>query len=311
METKKPYLCIYHGNCADGFTAAWVVRNALGEGNVDFKPGFYGKYDESLWDNLASLSYYDVIYLVDFSYKRDHILILAEWAKKIVIIDHHKTAKEDLVELPANVEVHFDMDHSGAMLTWMYFTRLEAEMSGCSSNWNEDRAELAPALIQRVEDRDLWRFRFSDTRTVQANIFSYEYTFENWDKLAAEHVEDLAAGGEAIERKHFKDIKELLAAGTSRMIINGYNVPCANLPYIHSSDAGHMMGVGEKFAACYWITGEKCTFSLRSAEDGIDVSEVAKSFGGGGHKHAAGFEINLAYQQGFIVFPWEMQAHGY
>jgi hypothetical protein len=24
-------MCIYHGNCADGFGAAWVVRKALGE----------------------------------------------------------------------------------------------------------------------------------------------------------------------------------------------------------------------------------------------------------------------------------------
>ena len=33
------YMCIYHGNCADGFTAAWVVRKALGEERVEFVPG--------------------------------------------------------------------------------------------------------------------------------------------------------------------------------------------------------------------------------------------------------------------------------
>ena len=31
MSNKTP-LCIYHGNCADGFTAAWAFR--LNEGNV-------------------------------------------------------------------------------------------------------------------------------------------------------------------------------------------------------------------------------------------------------------------------------------
>ena len=35
----KP-LCIYNGNCADGFTAGWVVRKALGNA-VDFHPGVY------------------------------------------------------------------------------------------------------------------------------------------------------------------------------------------------------------------------------------------------------------------------------
>lgn len=32
-------------------------------------------------------------------------------------------------------------------------------------------------------------------------------------------------------------------------------------------------------------------FSARSAEDGVDVSEIAKLHRGGGHKHAAGFKL--------------------
>lgn len=68
-------------------------------------------------------------------------------------------------------------------------------------------------------------------------------------------------------------------------------VPVACLPYTLSSDAGHMMAKGEPFAACYWDTPEGRCFSLRSAEDGMDVSEIAKDYGGGGHKHAAGFRV--------------------
>ena len=33
-------------------------------------------------------------------------------------------------------------------------------------------------------------------------------------------------------------------------------------------------------------------FSLRSGESGVDVSSVAKKFGGGGHKNAAGFSVS-------------------
>ena len=39
-------MCIYHGNCADGFGAAWVVRKALGE--IDFHPGKYKQGRDSL-----------------------------------------------------------------------------------------------------------------------------------------------------------------------------------------------------------------------------------------------------------------------
>jgi uncharacterized protein len=47
----------------------------------------------------------------------------------------------------------------------------------------------------------------------------------------------------------------------------------------------------EPFAACYWDVPNGQVFSLRSCENGVDVSEIAKQFGGGGHKHAAGFTV--------------------
>lgn len=265
-------LCIYHGNCADGFTAAWVVHTyhkGKNHVNIEFYPGVY----QSPPPDVTGLQ----VLMVDFSYKRPIILEMAKQAKSILIIDHHKSAEQDLVDLPNNVETIFDMEHSGAMLTWLHF------FGG--------HPDDAPDLIKRVEDRDLWRFKFSDTREIQANIFSHEYTFENWDKLAAAGMSELAREGKAIERKHFKDIKELLAITKRRLNIGGYNVPAASLPYTLSSDAGHIMGESEPFAVCYWDTPTGRVFSLRSSETGIDVSEIAKKYGGGGHKHAAGFSV--------------------
>lgn len=271
-------LCIYHGNCADGFTAAWVVRNFLGEDNVDFHAGVYGVSPPDVTDRH--------VIMVDFSYKRPVILEMAANAATIIIIDHHKTAQEDLVDLPKNVLVYFDMEHSGAMLTWLYFEGLYGQYKGGANPL------FAPEIIKRVEDRDLWHFKFADTREIQANIFSHEYTFENWDKLATTSMEELAKEGRAIERKHFKDIKELLAITKRRLNIGGYNVPAASLPYTLSSDAGHAMGEGEPFAVCYWDTPTGRTFSLRSSNIGVDVSNIAKQYGGGGHAHAAGFSVS-------------------
>ena len=71
----------------------------------------------------------------------------------------------------------------------------------------------------------------------------------------------------------------------------GVDVPTLNAPYFYSSDAGHIMGKGEPFAVCYWDTPEGRVFSLRSEDGAQDVSEVAAKFGGGGHKHAAGFKL--------------------
>jgi len=260
-------MCIYHGNCADGFGAAWVVRKAFGD--IEFHPG---KYQEPPPDVTGK----DVV-MVDFSYKRPVLLEMAEKANSILILDHHKTAVEDLVYLPANVIAKFDMSHSGAILTWEHFFP----------------SETPPPLLLHIEDRDLWRFALQNTRQIQANVFSFPYDFQVWDTLMAAAPATLAAEGEAIERKHFKDIDELLKVATRRLIIGGYNIPAANLPYIFSSDAGHKLGENEPFAACYMDNPDGRVFSLRSRPDRVDVSEIAKQFGGGGHKNAAGFKVTF------------------
>ncbi len=266
-------MCIYHGNCADGFGAAWVVRKALGE--IEFHPG---NYQEPPPDVTGK----DVV-MVDFTYKRPVLLEMAEKANSILILDHHKTAAEDLIDLPANVTAKFDMNRSGAMLAWDHFFV----------------GEIPPPLLLHIEDRDLWRFALQNTRQIQANVFSFPYDFQVWDTLMATAPAALAAEGEAIERKHFKDIRELLGVTTREMVIGGHRVPAANLPYTMSSDAGHELAKGHPFAACYWDTPTGRVFSLRSNAYGVDVSEVAKQYGGGGHRNAAGFSVPYAIAAAF------------
>ena len=263
-------LCIFHGSCADGFTSAWVVRKYYGEDHVEFFAGVYGNPPPDVTDR-------DVI-LVDFSYKRDVMLRIIDKAKSVLILDHHKTAQEDLTGLErANVKVVFDMNRSGARITWDHYFK----------------GFTPPKLLEHVEDRDLWRFNLAHTREISASIFSYEYTFENWDMLMYGHdIEDLVIEGKAIERKHFKDIKELLNVAYQTMVLGGIEVKCANLPYTMSSDAGHiLMENGEPFGACYYDTPTHKVFSLRSHDNGPDVSEIAKMYGGGGHRNAAGCRL--------------------
>jgi oligoribonuclease NrnB/cAMP/cGMP phosphodiesterase (DHH superfamily) len=269
-------LCIYHGNCADGFGAAWVVRKALGEDAVEFFAGFYGKEPPDVTDR-------EVI-MVDFSYKRPVLEAMREKATSILILDHHKTAQADLDGFEGkpghDVSTLFDMNRSGAMIAWDYFFPNVP----------------APSLIQHIQDRDLWLFKLEGTREIQASIFSYPYDFKVWDELMMTARSTLVTEGTAIERKHHKDIAELVGVSKRRMRIGGHDVPVANLPYTLSSDAGHLMGKGEPFAACYMDDPTGRTFSLRSSPDGVDVSEIAKAYGGGGHKNAAGFKVAIGWE---------------
>lgn len=273
----KP-LCIYHGNCADGFGAAWVFKN-YADRDFDFHPGVYQ-------DAPPDVTGRDV-YLVDFSYKRDVVVRMREQCSRLVLIDHHKTALDDLRGLIDSraIESLCSLDHSGAMLAMRWF---------CGDNDTE-----VPQLLRHIEDRDLWRFALPFTREIQANLFSYPYDFTVWDELMRTPLELLIEGGKAIERKHHKDIAELCSVMARPCVIGGVPVLAANLPYTLTSDAGHRMAVGNgtdaspqyAFAACYWDTFAGRVFSLRSASGGYDVSEIAKKYGGGGHKNAAGFRV--------------------
>ena len=262
-------IVIYHGNCQDGFTAAWAVWKARPD--WEFYPG---KYQETPPDVTGRK-----VFFVDFSYKRPVILEMAKQALSITILDHHKSAEADLVDLPGNVAVVFDMDKSGGQLAWEFF----------------HPCDPTPQLVLRVADRDLWRFRFHDTKGVTAYLFSQNYEFETWDwmvKLAEEdnELENMESYGNVILKKQAKDIDELLQ-NKFRFKIAGHEVWVANLPYTLCSEAGHILSKGEPFSATFYLDGTSAVFSLRSADDGLDVSEIAKKFGGGGHKHAAGFKV--------------------
>lgn len=274
---SKP-LVIYHGNCADGFSAAWCFWHKFGSA-VEFFPGVYQQDPPDVTGRE--------VYLVDFSYKRPVVERMLAVAASVTLIDHHKTAIEDLGPLfrtdswtggPPVLNFFVDLDRSGATLAWDYLFP------------GQDR----PLLLGHIEDRDLWRFSLPNTREIQAFVFSHEYTFEMWDKLmAADQVEllQMTAAGAAIERKHRKDVAELVAVCRRRMVIGGHDVPVASLPYTYVSDAAHEMAKGEPFAACYWDTPESRTFGLRATDEGIDVSAIAKQYGGGGHAKAAGFSV--------------------
>src|SRR3990172_883546 len=200
-KERMKTLCIYHGNCADGFTSAWVVRKALGE-DVDFHAGVYQ-------DAPPDVEGRDVV-MVDFSYKRPVLEQIRERAASVLVLDHHKTAEADLRDLSGVVSV-FDMNRSGARITWDYFFP----------------GEQPPQLLLHVEDRDLWRFALPQTREIQANVFSHPYEFDVWDRLMASDMDTIAKEGSAIERKHFKDIGELIGVVTRRMNIGGHNGPIA------------------------------------------------------------------------------------
>jgi oligoribonuclease NrnB/cAMP/cGMP phosphodiesterase (DHH superfamily) len=267
MVFNDQVVCIYHGNCLDGIAAAWVVwdhYSRKGE-EIAMIPGVYSK---PLPEGLKGKT----VIIVDFSYKRDDV----QWLKdntNLILLDHHKSAKEDL-----NGLVEVDMSHSGAMLTWNHF----------------HPSEEPPMELLFVEDRDLWKFKYSYTREWTSAAFSYPLTVDSFDDLINEHDRDvLCAEGRALLRKQANDVVRICESRRT-ITIDGVIGLVVNANYMYASDIGETYKDDWPFVVTY-SDGVDCRiFSLRSGkEGGTDVAALAERFGGGGHEHAAGFKIKF------------------
>jgi len=285
----RPDICIYHGGCDDGFGAAWVVWKKWGAG-VTFIPGVYANEPP---DVVARQILGKHILLVDFSYKRPIIEAMARSSASLTILDHHKTAQADLHDLEAWAEgegledrvcVIFDMERSGARLAWDF----------CFAG------EEAPTLIDYVEDRDLWRFAYGDnTRLYSAALRTYPQSFQVWDVIARNSI-TLLDEGRIVLRAHRTNLEKFLLDKLTATI-GGHQVPCLNVPYHYASDAAHELLVlfpKAPFAAAWFRRGDGLyQYSLRSEDSRLDVSEIAKAYGGGGHRNAAGFQVGLEVRE--------------
>jgi nanoRNase/pAp phosphatase (c-di-AMP/oligoRNAs hydrolase) len=223
----------------------------------------------------------DVV-LVDFSYPRDQMFTLAKDAKSLLVLDHHKTAQETLQlwVAPQNTTVIFDMNKSGAGLAWDYYF---------------PKAER-PFLVNYVEDRDLWNWKLPHSRELNAYISILPFVFEAWTAahiggMIPEGITESIKMGRAALAKTAQYVAEV-KKNAYLTVFEGHTVPIVNAPQVDISELVHSlcedggyhpfaMGFGQRSDGMF-------AYSLRSIGD-FDVSELAKRYGGGGHKNSAGF----------------------
>lgn len=293
-------LCIYHKNCADGFTAAWIVKRSIGD--IDLFPANYG-------DDPPPVAGRDVV-IVDFSYPLPVLERMANQAHSIIVLDHHRTAAEDLkglIRAPSDfstwraaawdslplsprirLAVIFDMDRSGAQIAWDFFY---------------PPASLRPPIVEYVADRDLWRWELPFSREISAYLGSFPQRTVTWDELARQieseqYFDGIRQQGAAILRKQGKDVTEIVVVTRRTARIGTLVMPFANVPHMLTSEAGAQLALESSggVAATYWDGPNGRVVSLRSVGSGPDVSEIAKLYGGGGHSRAAGFQMPLGWE---------------
>lgn len=270
-------IAIYHKDCTDGTTAAAVVLKKYPDALLF--PLSHGFEVKDLEEIMTVVETGDRILTVDCA------LGVKEFLAKgfaVTTIDHHAGAEAEYKALaqanPAFTFV-FNNSQSGASLTW----------STLFPN------EPIPELIKRVEDQDLWQWKYEDTKDVNNSLYLYTNEPTEVLKLFDEPLETLKKNGEIITVYSAKMIDNAADKTEAIMVkIGDFVVPFYNIT-VYKSDCGNVLATAQdKTVGLFTIDGEYVKISFRSLDHhNPSALAVASIIGGGGHRNASGARMSL------------------
>lgn len=272
-------------NDFDGVTCAILFKACLPEGGGDVYFEDYktvnGRLRQVMNDYPDTL-----IYITDISPENDSELIEQLDSRSVWLFDHHKTA----LYLQLHPWARVDTSMCGAMLFWRWL----AAYSGREIAANAAKYE---SLIWHANDYDLWKHESPLSKEI--NKLLYIYGRERFIQRFLDTPEPEPLLKEEIlmlqleQEKEDRYIQDVIDRGISpRWDAEGRPFALV-FAERYSSQLGHAILAKYPMAIDYvaivnFLYG---TVGLRSRKGEVDVSDIAKRYGGGGHPGAAGFPL--------------------
>ncbi len=285
MENKTFDIVLFHYPCQDGLASGWIVDyyHKMINKEIELYPIQHNRIID-----ISRLVNKSVIFC-DYSPSLEILNQIEKIASKITILDHHISAKNALANKSYAI---FDMEKSGAGLTWEYFF-----------------PDIpTPNFIQMIQDRDLWTWKLSDSRPFTAGFFTVCSSYESDDfinmfklfdelYLNKEKINFYLELGEIMNKVNLIKARNISESHSKKVNqYNGHTVCIVNCSSDLASDVGNMLSsmTHIDFAALWTYNHPNETYnvSLRS-NNKVDVSLIAKQFNGGGHVNAAGFATKI------------------
>ena len=291
-EKKAGHIMHLSHDDLDGVACIILSRLAFGD-NVTYKMCKNGTIDDTVKKLLENDSMYDEVHLTDISVSYPLAGMIKEQRSNYRLFDHHKTA------LPLN---DFDWCHvdvyqgvgadehltCGAELYYHWLIR----------NGHLARTRGLDNFVQAVRDYDTWRWvelgeygHLSENLNILLTEYGQEkfidwfyYMLQNGPLIISSEDEAIIAAykrreARAIEQKD-KEMRRIIFNEKTIGVIYAEehiniigNTLCRRHPEI---DCVALISCGSNI------------ISFRSIKDDMDVSILAKMFGGGGHRLAAG-----------------------
>lgn len=285
---------IFHHNDLDGKCAAAIVLKKYPDcktRSIDYKdnPDFIDEVKPG-----------EKVFIVDFSFKPHKMkeLFGVTEPRNIIWIDHHKTAKDYTYfydNFPVSLNGLIDFSEPG--------------LSGCELTWKFLYPSVAlPSAVRLLGDYDTWRFdqglrtkQFQEGMKLTGNSPNHPV----WRSL----LNNLDPG-----EPNIPTVDEVVSQGYTAIIYRDFfcknyrnsfghevefeNYTCyaMNLHMVGSLGFGPYID-SHKIVISYAHAEGKFTVSMYTKREDVDVSIIAKKYGGGGHSKAAGFICSK--------LPWE------
>ncbi len=313
---KRELKCFYHDDL-DGRAAAFCVHAWVGLKpqnsyipSAQFIPMEYSKpfpFDEIKSD--------EQVWIVDYSIKPEEMDRLLQITQDVIWIDHHKTAIERYADYPHRIRGIRKDDEAACVLTWKYIHWWTRRGDG-PENFDVDCPTpglRVPLAIELVGDRDIWAWKHGDTTKrfyAASQAHDTKPDSEFWWRCLDREIDPADGPGNAkakeqgdnwwtlllvigaqieeYRKRFYTDYREALAFPVT---FEGHKALAMNVARVGSEAFGGDEVFQEyEILMPFYFNGRQFIVSLYSKT--VDVSELAKTRGGGGHKGAAGFQCD-------------------
>lgn len=316
-------VCIYHSIDLDGWMSAAIVKhwfnlenngfNTISENNsIDFIGYNYGQ-------PIPDLSEYDKVIMCDISFPKEEMIKLYE-DKDFIWLDHHISAINESKH--SSIILSYDdskgirnTNFAACELTWEYFFSYES------------MPEIVRLLGRydcfghkgTAEEQKVLEFQYGARQCISNYEEAYSYLTEcvhtNKNEYLFLHaqaiVDSILEQGKAIYQYLCTEAKQTYKNGFGiqfrchevfvredkgqklNNVSSTLNFICINKERFNPINFGidyHKDGYDG--CACFHYANGMWNFSLYNDNGKVDCSQIAKQYGGGGHKGASGFKLN-------------------
>lgn len=290
---------IFYHNDLDGHCSGAIAKLTIPP--AEMREINYGH--DFPWDEVGGRD----VYMLDYSLDAEDMIRLRDTCQ-LTWIDHHYNITKQVNDLcGANGQIEGLRSYDGwaaCELSWRYFV----------NPTNDFQMPLAVRLAG-IYDTQGFKQMMSTALGKQALHFQYgmrglqtdpknQSTVDNlWSALLLnsqrdQFARDIAANGRLVFEYQLQRNAKLMESYSFPAYLWGYKVLAANLPPGSGSVTFESVWDNKKYdIMCMFAwDGDYWRYSLYTDKPGIDVSEIARKFGGNGHAQAAGFRrVDLAF----------------